>query len=448
MMEHAQLDVPCKQGRLIVTRAEVSVRPFRRTRRTPGWALQRSLVAGVSSRLAGVKYELTVYTHEGRSSSVTEMNPPDAFAAVRLLGYAWTLPPGHLGHTRSAPLRGETALRCKWGQLVITRDRVALRPRLWFRRHGWTLPRGTVSGVDYHGSGGARLVHDLVVYTRAGTAFPVYDLALVDALTAVRALGIVRGAYPAGHAPVHERPPETPPEPGGEGGVVIVPAPAHTPSRARVPSIPLWRPRRSESGPTSAAEPAEGEERTGRRLRRREPVWEPEPEHSGTGAHALGSSGKVSMLLALALLASCTLATVAGHGLPESWDALQANPVTVGGMPVGVTVTAQTTRDATVTPKPSATHPAKRQATPTSSAQWTAAAPYRPAPTATPRPKPTPAVTPSPTPTPSPSPMPTATPSPTPEPTTTPSPTVEPAGTATPVPTAPDGGSPTPNAAP
>src|SRR5215469_17722419 len=108
MAEHAQLDAPCKDGRLIITCDAVGVQPLRRMRRTRAWALPRFAVSGVDTRRVGVRYELTVQTHEGSTYAVTELNPRDSFAAVSLLGYAWAALPGQ---RRVARRLGETAVR-------------------------------------------------------------------------------------------------------------------------------------------------------------------------------------------------------------------------------------------------------------------------------------------------------------------------------------------------
>jgi hypothetical protein len=448
MAEHAQLDAPCKDGRLIITCDAVSVQPLRRTRRTRVWTLPRFAVSSVDIRRVGVRYELTVQTHEARTYAVTELNPPDAFAAVSLLGYAWAALPGQRRVTRRL---GETVVRCKWGKLVIAPEQVALQPRLGFRRHGWVLPRAAISGVGYQGMGGERLVHDLVIYTLAGTAFPVYEVAPTDALTVARLLGFVRDAYPIGHAPI--RPPARPTMPLPGAGfspavdVVIVPAPTDEPRRPHAPSpVGGFHARRSRRDTAPYAEPIAPPPRHSQSLNQSQPAAQPaEREQAGTeagagaGAATHGFSTPAGMLAALALLAAGTIATVTGHGLPEGWGAPNSLGKVGGGvLSYAATATRQADTPDTVRPRHAkqgaAGAPTKHQATPTPAHLAPAVASQRPRPTARPTSTATAklAATATAQPTATAMPAPTATATVTATPTATPVPTMTP----TPIPTA------------
>ncbi len=429
MEEHAALEAACKHGRLIISRSVARFEPFQRSRRVPGWAVSRTSISGAECRIRGIHYELTVHTRHGVHFTVEDVNPPDAFAAVSLLGYVWS---STAAQRRTRQLQGEASMPCKWGHLVISRERVALLPHPWSRRHGWSLPRNAISGVGYSRSGGTRLLRDLIIYTRAGTDFPVFDLVPRDALALVRALGLLPDGLPIGRAPVHVQPPATP-APGAEAehGVVIVPAPAHALGNTRRLSLRLPRLQRSE-GQTDRAQHEQPHEPHAPAPSRSEPNRQ--REQSGAGAVAHGYSTKAGMLAALALLSACTVAIVAGHGLPGSWALIDARPAQGGKAPVGAAE--PTALQPTVTALPRrATHvpdatPTRKPAPPTAvlrPAQRPAAKP-RPTPTRVPRPTATPQPTPTAMPTA------TATPAPTPTQSALPTPTATTGAKKTPTP--------------
>src|SRR5260221_3233837 len=196
MGDQTLFETACKQGRLAITRDRVALQRGRAT-----WTLPRSTVSGMSSQLAGSRCELTIHTQGGRRFTLHGVAPVDTLKSVALLGYVQSSErQWHPGTALPA------TYRCKGGQLELTAEHIAWRPRFFKRRHAWSLAREEVTGVSLRRLRSMGLLHDLVIYTRKGAAHTVERVPAPDALALTRALGFAPQSPPVGHAPVQSHP--------------------------------------------------------------------------------------------------------------------------------------------------------------------------------------------------------------------------------------------------
>jgi hypothetical protein len=203
MGDQMLFETACKQGRLAITRDRVALQRGRAGRGRATWTLPRSTVSGMSSQLAGSRYELTIHTQGGRRFTLDGVAPVDTLKSVALLGYVQSSErQWHPGPALPA------TYRCKGGQLELAAEHIAWRPRFFKRRHAWSLAREEVTGVSLRRLCSMGLLHDLVIYTRTGAAHTVERVPAPDALTLTRALGFAPQSPPVGvgHSPVQPRP--------------------------------------------------------------------------------------------------------------------------------------------------------------------------------------------------------------------------------------------------
>ena len=201
MGDQMLFETACKQGWLAITRDRVALRRGRAGRGRATWTLPRSTVSGISSQLAGSRYEVTIHTQGGRHFTLDGVAPVDTLKSVALLGYVQSSErQWHPGPSLPA------MYRCKGGQLELTVEHIALRPRFFRRRHAWSLAREEVTGVSLCRLRSMGLLHDLVIYTRTGAAHTVECVSAPDALGLTRALGFAPQSSPVGHVPVQSRP--------------------------------------------------------------------------------------------------------------------------------------------------------------------------------------------------------------------------------------------------
>src|SRR5260370_181033 len=161
MGDQMLFETACKQGRLAITRDRVALQRGRAGRWRATWTLPRSTVSGMSSQLAGSRYELTIHTQGGRRFTLHGVAPVDTLKTVALLGYvqssqrpAYPAPPLPAPYRRQraalAPTAGTpapTPRPAHWPALgggresrTNTRRRQDTAGALW-RAYGWW--RGT-----------------------------------------------------------------------------------------------------------------------------------------------------------------------------------------------------------------------------------------------------------------------------------------------------------------
>src|SRR5258708_21380037 len=87
MGDQTLFETACKQGRLAITRDRVALQRGRSGHGRATWTLPRSTVSGMSSQLAGTRYEVTIHTQGGRRFKLDGVSPVDTLKSVALLGY-------------------------------------------------------------------------------------------------------------------------------------------------------------------------------------------------------------------------------------------------------------------------------------------------------------------------------------------------------------------------